>query len=180
MGKQLNSLQKKSLCLNTFLRLALPLWIFINPIQGVIIGVITDGIDYYLLVRHAKLSNSKYQYQDKIFDYYWYVLIIIYAYLHISDYLILKMLICTFIFRTIGHIIYLQKHDERIFLYFPNIFEPIFWIWTFNPSYLNSFTLLPTLIIILFIKISIEYYVHIIHVNPLNQFFHFLGLKTNF
>ncbi len=176
---KLNHLQKKLLIFNSIIRTIFPLWVFINPIQGIIIALITDGYDYYLLCRYGKISNDLYQYQDKILDYYWYVLILIYTYLYIPSIFIQLLLLSTFVFRSLGQLIYMLNHNEGIFLYFPNIQEPIFWLWIIYPSLLDQQLLFISVTVIVLIKIIIEYYVHIIHVNPVNQLLHSLGIKSN-
>lgn len=177
---QITPLQKQALIFNAIVRIFLPLCLFFNPLLGIVVGLITDGYDYYLLVRYAKLPNSLYQYQDKIFDHYWYILIFIYSSLYITNQLVQTTFLLTFIFRSIAHAIYLFTNNESIFYYFPNIQEPIFWIYILFPLFLNQYTLLPTLIFVTTFKLFIEYYIHIIHKNPINQFFQFFNIKTNF
>lgn len=176
----INRRQKYLLLINVFVRTILPLCIFINPFTGIIIGVISDGYDYYLLVRYAKLANTLYQYQDKILDYYWYILILIYSIIYLPIQSIKYIIIITFIFRSIGYLHYLAFNDEKIFLYFPNIQEPIFWLWVIYPTLLDQQVQFISLSIITILKILNEYYIHVIHINPINQILEKIGIKSNF
>jgi hypothetical protein len=168
--------QLLSLYLNILLRTILPLYIFINPLVGIFIAIITDLIDHEILVRWQKMSRHLYQLQDKYLDQFWYFLIIIFLFINQAPPIVNIIVISTFLYRIVGQILFVKSKNELYFLIFPNLMEPYFWLYILYPnSYQNPKSLLNWTIIILTLKLYQEYFIHISKSSLLNNL---LNLKT--
>lgn len=175
---KLNPTQKIAIAVNVVIRTITPLWVFINPWQGAVIALVTDCIDYRPLVRWLHVPQKIYQLQDKLLDYYWYILILLYALHSIRDLVILWLIIFSFIVRSIGQIIFTISKKETVLLFFPNIQEPIFWAWLLSPALLSRQLFPYTILMVLILKLANEYYTHVLKGNPLDQIFQSFHIKT--
>ncbi len=166
----LKTSQLLSLCLNILLRTILPLYLFINPIVGIFIALITDLIDHEILVRWQKISRHFYQLQDKYLDQYWYLLIIIFLYINKAPPIVNIIVISTFLYRIVGQALFIKHKNEIYFLIFPNLMEPYFWLYILSPSsFQNPKSLLNWSILILILKLYQEYFIHISKSSLLNN-----------
>ena len=174
---QLNSPQKKALLTVALIRLLAPLLLFWSLPAGIFAGLLCDGFDYELLHRKLKISHSAYQINDKFFDLYWYCLIIIYL---LSENLAPQLnllFLFLFAYRLIGQIVFFTTLERKNFLFFPNLFEPLFWVWAIFPQKSLSFFIAITLSFILPLKLFNEYYTHVLQKNPRQEIARFLHKK---
>lgn len=107
---------------NAIIRIAaISLLFLINPIIAILISMLLDALDGPAYEYLAKLEKSRYQRDDKILDYLYYVgLLVFIIYHHLPA---LPWLIFLFVYRSIGQFIFFWKKKRVIFVYFPNFFE---------------------------------------------------------
>lgn len=171
MRKQKNPTKKqiKIISFLALLRLFIPLIIFINPIWGAITMLFLDLIDYQIIVGIYKVDRLTYEIYDKLLDYYGYLLILIYLLtnLEITN-IVLQFAIFYFTIRTIGELIFSLNKNEKILLIFPNIFEPYFWIWLYNPALIDTLSenIKLLFLFLLPLKLIHEYIVHFLEWSP--------------
>jgi len=106
------------------LRLTAALYIFWNPLWGMLASFFMDWFDSYLLIQRNGFSRNDYEMLDKQLDQVWSVVMLL-AGLGTPYGMLLLVL---FAFRLLGHAVYLAVKDTRIFLFFPNVFEFAF-LW---------------------------------------------------
>ncbi len=171
MRKQ-NKLTKKQIKILFFLsllRIFFPLVIFTNPVWGAITMFFLDLIDYQIIVGLYKVKRITYELYDKFLDHYGYILVMLYMLINLEiTNIILQFTIFYFIIRTIGEIIFSLIKNEKILIFFPNIFELYFWTWLYNPSLIDTFpeNIKLLLVFLLPCKIIHEYVVHFLEWSP--------------
>lgn len=159
-----------------FLRFLLPLVVFVNPIAGQVISMTLDGPDGYFTFK-AKKPWQWYHKWDKLADYWWYVLILVYSFA--ANLPILPSIIFLFIYRTMGQFITLKKKESWMLIFFPNILENYFIAYLiFGVKMLD--TPLSTYVWVICIAIAIfrEYLLHIKKAYAVNYIFK-LGVDWN-
>lgn len=105
------------------LRFITPLYIFINPGIGTAASVFLDAVDGYFSFK-AKKTWEWYHTLDKLADYWWYILIVVYSY--VTHLPIFGTLLVLFLYRSIGQFISLRKKESWMLIFFPNILENYF------------------------------------------------------
>lgn len=118
------------------LRLAAAMFIFFQPLVGMLASFFMDWFDAYLLIQRAGISRKQYHVLDKNLDQVWSVVMLIAGW-NTPYRMVLAVL---FVYRLLGHAVFLVSHDTRIFLFFPNVFEFAFfwfvallpWVGTFS------------------------------------------------
>lgn len=144
-------------------RFLIPFFVFSFPLFTTITADVLDRLDF-LFAYNAGWSWKKYLIYDKIFDWWWYVFILLYSY---GKYIFLLILVL-FIYRTIGQIITIFTENSKLLILFPNILELYFWLFIFlrfiTPQYefilTGSFSLI-SLLICTVLAVLREYYIHI-------------------
>lgn len=112
------------------LRVIGALFIFFQPLIGIIISYFLDWFDSYLLIQRAGISRAQYHMLDKNLDEFWSVIMLIVGW-HTP---FVGLLAGLFVYRLIGHLVYLATNDTRIFLLFPNVFDFVFlWFVALRP-----------------------------------------------
>lgn len=150
--------------LSSILRLVVPFFFFSFPVATTISMIIFDGNDGYLYC-HAGFKIKKYQIVDKILDTYWYFFIMAYLVSNQTEMILFPLLTLLFFWRLVGQIIFFSTNKRKIFLFFPNLFEPLFWVqlivFKFNfPQFLNPPLFFPVFLTIFLIVTIDEYLLH--------------------
>ena len=133
--------------------------ILFQPLYGMLASFFMDWFDAYLLIQRAGISREAYHTLDKNLDEVW-ALVMLAVGLATPYRIILTIL---FLFRLIGHGIYLMTNDTRVFLFFPNVFEFAFfwfvalapWVGTYSVS-----RFMETLLILTVLKVIQELSLH--------------------
>ena len=106
-------------------RIASAIYIFFNPILGFILSSFFDWFDWYILENRTRVfTTSEYQHWDKNVDWYMYTFMLLAG----VKYGHFNILLVLFLFKLIGHLIYLKTRNRRIFILFPNLLEGAF-VW---------------------------------------------------
>lgn len=152
-----------------FLRFILPFYVFVDPLMGTIVSVFMDGPDGYFSFKAGR-SWQWYHKWDKLADYWWYILIMVYALLHQLP--IVNYLAILFILRSIGQFITLKKKESWMLIFFPNILEN-YWIAfvLFGSNILLPSYFYPVWIICIVIAVVREYLIHIKKAYAANYIF---------
>lgn len=155
-----------------FLRLTTPFLIFINPLLATLIILFLDGMDGFVFNK-AGISLEKYQWTDKLLDLYWYTVILIWSITNPLPSTISQLLIFFYFFRLLGEILFFIKKERKIFLWFPNIFEVLFWFYLLAkilnlPQLLTPPLFWPLLIIAALLKELQEFLIHEINFSSFN------------
>lgn len=103
-------------------RVASAILIFFNHFWGLIIYFIFDWVDSQILLYGAKISRSKYEVRDKYLDWVGHTFMLVSSIG--SPYI--GLLSVLFVFRLIGQIVFSFTKNEKVFLFFPNFFEHMF------------------------------------------------------
>lgn len=157
-----------------FFRLFFAPFIFISVLWAITMSVFLDWMDSELFKR-AGYPYSRYNFYDKLLDYYWYIFII--AYVLLKAVPLKGLFLYLFLLRSIGQGLYFLTKKHFFFFLFPNIFEPLFWIYvlTFLFPSLGLFFTYPNImwlmLILLLIKLFNEYIIHIARVSVYNLVF---------
>ena len=161
-----------ALYLNIIFRIFGPLALFLSAPIGIFLAWVSDKPDGYLTFRLG-WKFKKYHRLDKILDYWWYIIILIYSFRLV----IFPTILVLFLFRSIGQIISLVSAKEKYLLLFPNCLEVFFALYlVFSyllPNYLWLFTSYNKLIIISFcflFALSQEYRINIKKIYVANFF----------
>ena len=135
--------------------------IFVWALPAIILSVFLDLIDADFA--HKVVSKKLYQIIDKNFDLWWFINIIIYSFINYPDYKIYLLIL--FIYRFLGQLIYYISGNRNILLFFPNFFEWVFFLIFFGKNYYPSIiagqTFYLILLVIFFVKIFQEWFLHV-------------------
>lgn len=158
------------------LRVVLPLVIFINPVAGQIVSMALDAPDGYFTFK-SKKSWEWYHRKDKIADYWWYILIVIYTYYaHLP---ILAPIVLLFLYRSVGQFLTLKKQESWLLIFFPNILENYFIAYLiFGNNILDKQFSLYIWSACIVIAVFREYLLHIKKAYAVNYLFK-LGVNWN-
>lgn len=167
------------------LRIASGIYIFFNPVLGLLLFWIFDYFDAYILQYRAKMSWNSYQDLDKKLDWFGYTAMLLVG----IKFGQLNLFLMAFLFRVIGQVIFLFNKRQKIFIFFPNFVEALFiWFVVFRTLNINTNIYglpKPTGLIILFVlSILREYFLHVFWPNYLRKngfprFFRIFGIKKS-
>lgn len=148
-----------------FLRLTTPALVFYDPFWASVLASILDTVDGNAFCR-AGFTSSQYQRIDKFLDFYWYAFALIFLLTRPPTTLLFALFVSFFLLRLLGEILFYVKDDRRIFLFFPNVFEPLFYVYVASQKFnwlnlLQPIQLAVVLLIIIPVKILLEYLLHI-------------------
>ncbi len=122
--------------LTVLLRLGAALSILFLPFAGMVASFFMDWFDAYLLIQRAGISREQYHTLDKNLDQVWSVVMLVAGFT--TPYR--TLLVVLFVYRLVGHAVYVWRDDTRVFLFFPNVFEfAFFWFVALAP-WLASFS----------------------------------------
>lgn len=159
---------RKLVIVSNILRLLSPPFIFVTVVITTIFNFLHDVIDGELYKR-AGYARSTYSIYDKILDYYWYLFILWYIWIHpVPNKMIFIVL---FLYRTIGQLLYLVDERDAYLFFFPNLFELFFFVYVLSlqwPQLTNLFYATPLVIMfIILVPIALlrEYTIHIQRAN---------------
>jgi len=106
--------------LQIFLRVTVPLLIFIYPLPAALFSWVLD-IDAYVCMK-AGYKWKKYHILDKILDYWFFIIIFLYSFrLPIFPYILVL-----FVFRSIGQILSTLTFETKHLVMFPNLLDLYF------------------------------------------------------
>lgn len=147
------------------LRFALPI-LFFKYHSALMVFLITflDLVDAEFAGNHVA-SKAWYQKMDKMLDLYWYAWLLTYVLVFYPSFALL--FVGLFIYRLIGHILVISGKDRKVLMYFPNLFEYLFFLLFFSKTFvsLNFLTqgsmLYVSIVILVIFKFCQEYFLHI-------------------
>jgi len=141
-------------------RLVSPIIILFKPIFGFILVTFFDWIDFSPFLAN-KFNIKAYHFYDKGLDFYSYIFMSIYFLASKTFFVFLILLIA----RLVGDLLFLKKNNRILFLFFPNLIEPLFLALLIQDHYQINFWL--ALIILVTLKLVQEYYLYWTeHVKP--------------
>ncbi|HUS59976.1 MAG TPA: hypothetical protein VMX76_01170 [Nevskiaceae bacterium] len=167
------SLYQKIALADVILRLILGPAIFISVCLAALFTFLLDWVDGEFFKR-AGYPQSQYSFYDKLLDYYWYIFILIYIFLYQVP--SKNIFLFLFLFRSLGQALFFLTKKEFYFIFFPNVFEILFYFYLFTtilpkwqPLMFYPQIAYPLIIITLVVLIR-EYVLHIKKMN-LSGFF---------
>lgn len=116
----------------TIARLLIALYIFINPLWGVIWSMVADWVDSQILIHGIGIRRAEYQLWDKNVDWFAYVVELSVA----TTYGLYLPFFLLLFWRFLGQFMFLKTHKRWTFILFPNYFEAAFvWLVTLYPDW---------------------------------------------
>ncbi len=110
-------------------RIATSIVTIFQPLIGQFLSFCSDILDYPLIYLSG-LTFKKYHQIDKLLDFAHYIFIWITVIFVVKpNSTVLQVLLFLFIFRAVGQLLYLKKHNRRYFIIFPNFFEYYFFFY---------------------------------------------------
>jgi len=153
------------------LRILVAPLIFIWPLTSIILSVFFDLIDADFA--HKVTSKKLYQIIDKNLDLWWFINIMTYSYINYPDYKIYLLIL--FVYRFIGQLIYYVSGKREVLIFFPNFFEWVFFLIflgkNYYPSVIVGQTFYLILLVIFFVKIFQEWFLHVADLSIREDFF---------
>ena len=153
------------------LRILVAPLIFIWPLLSIIVSFFLDLIDADFA--HKVVSKKLYQIIDKNLDLWWFINVMIYSYIKYPDYKIYLLIL--FAYRFLGQLIYYISGNRNILLFFPNFFEWVFFLIflgkNYYPSVIAGQTFYSILLVIFFVKIFHEWFLHVADLSIREDFF---------
>ena len=104
------------------LRTLSAIFIYFSHLWGFVAFVFVDWIDSQTLIYLVGLRRNEYELLDKYIDWMGYLVMLTVSFNSHFFYLLLLLSI----YRLIGQVIFVFIQNEKIFLYFPNFFETMF------------------------------------------------------
>lgn len=115
----------------TTVRLLIALYIFINPLWGVLWSIVADWLDSQVLLHGIGITPPQYHIWDKNVDWFAYVVELSVA----SSYGLYLPFFLLLFWRFIGQFMFMHTHKRWMFVLFPNYFEVVFlWLVLFYPQ----------------------------------------------
>lgn len=115
----------------TIPRLLIALYIFVNPLWGVIASMVADWVDSQILLHGIRMTRPQYQLWDKNVDWAAYVVELSVA----ASYGLYLPFFLLLFWRFVGQFMFLSTHKRWVFVFFPNYFEIAFlWLVLFFPD----------------------------------------------
>jgi len=112
-----------------------PLLLLLSPQVALLFSFFLDAIDGDLLETFVGLKRMTYQKYDKLLDSWWLFFVMIYLLQvdapHLGWYLFL------FLYRMFGVLIMMVRDEEWLLFVFPNVFESVFAVFLFFPSWIE-------------------------------------------
>lgn len=115
----------------TIARLLIALYIFINPLWGVIWSIVADIADSLVLLHGIGITRPQYHLWDKNVDWFAYVVELSVA----ASYGLYLPFFLLLFWRFLGQFMFMHTHKKWMFVLFPNYFEMVFlWLVIFYPN----------------------------------------------
>jgi len=111
------------------LRVLTPFLIFFQPLTAIILVTFLDIVDVEFASRRA-VSLDEYECFDKILDFWWYSIAMIYAWTYIPEFAV--FLLGLYLFRLLGFTIFILTGKRRVLFLFPGFFENVFFVIFFG------------------------------------------------
>jgi hypothetical protein len=162
--------------ISIFLRIIAPFLIFKSPIVACFVVLFLDQVDGSFWYQRSIL-RSQYNLIDKSLDFLWYSVSLVYAYSNLPFFTLLLLL---FLVRTVGQTMFYITKNGRSFIYFPNIYEVVFFFilagkFLYIPyEYYLAPRFYFALIILSILKIAQEFFIHQSPVTFISKFPEFL------
>lgn len=136
--------------ITVLLRIAAMSLIPFDPLGGMLASFFMDWFDAYLLIQRARISRAEYHTLDKNLDQLWSVVMLAVGWGTPYRWVLAGL----YLYRLVGHAVYLAVHDTRVFLFFPNVFEFAFfwfvalapWLGPYNISHFRTVTVVLTVV----------------------------------
>lgn len=106
------------------IRVSFALYMFISPIWGYLLTVIWDYLDAVVLLHIEHVSRKQYHYVDKNLDFVYFTVMLIIGFTTSAR----VPLLVLFLYRLIGHVLFMRTGADVYFVLFPNFFEIVF-VW---------------------------------------------------
>jgi hypothetical protein len=157
------------------LRIVTPLFIFKFPLPATLASMILD-LDAYIAQR-AGLRWREYHRIDKILDFWFYIIILLYS----LDKPIVPYITGLFIFRSIGQFLSIKTYNTKYLIYFPQAVDLYFLVYLFSLriAFLKPVLVgeenIKLLLILLALGLAAEFWIHIFHFSLAG----FLGSKIS-
>lgn len=130
---QLTFLKHPVVWIVTIARLLIALYIFINPLWGVVWSMVADWVDFQILIHGVGITRSQYQLWDKNVDWFAYVVEFSVA----TSYGLYLPFFFLLFWRFLGQFMFMRTHKRWMFVFFPNYFEvAFFWLVTLYPQWI--------------------------------------------
>lgn len=121
------------LLLFSVFRLIAPALLFGNVIWGIIINYAIDAVDGDILYGLG-ISRRMYQVYDKVMDFWLYAVLVYYGHLHAAASWLFWLFVASFVYRTVGDLLFISTGDETTLVYFPSLVIPLFLALHFYPE----------------------------------------------
>ncbi len=142
-------------------RILVPFLIFVNPFWIGILLMALDGFDYVCIMNSKLFNKKEYQMIDKILDIY-YLTFMWFVSLNWG----VTILIWLYLFRLVGFLGYLITGKRVVFAAFPNLFEPMFNVYSWGFVYSSAFlgflsqNMIYVFGVVFVVKMVQEFYLH--------------------
>lgn len=128
---QLTFLKHPVVWIVTIARLLIALYIFVNPLWGVIWSMVADWVDSQILLHGVGITRPQYHLWDKNVDWFAYVVELSVA----ASYGLYLPFFLLLFWRFIGQFMFMRTQKRWMFVFFPNYFEVAFlWLVIFYPQ----------------------------------------------
>jgi hypothetical protein len=158
-----------------FIRLLGPTIIWRYPLFGSLLAIVLDYFDLNILTYLEPNSLDKYQYLDKILDFYYLGFEAYFALFFWKNIIAKSTALTLFLDRSIGVILFALTGYEPILVLFPNVFEYFFIFYLlqlklFKKDHLQSLKKSILIVILLAMpKIAHEYLLHVNTTHPWSE-----------
>lgn len=115
-------------------------FLFFHPFTAYSINALLDMADGPIYKHILKINPIKAQIVDKILDLWLYSVAVAFATVNFQPQQA-TILILLYLYRLIGQIVFFSTKNKRVFVYFPNIFENMFFFFTFLDLTSSSYLL---------------------------------------
>jgi hypothetical protein len=171
--------KKQQYYLIIVLRFITPFSIFEFPLFAIISSLFLDNIDTEFASRGIKTKTQN-QLIDKIFDTWWYTVVLVYSYFSLNEYFWLLLIL--YLYRLIGAIVLWSRKDRSLLMLFPNMYENFFFLFFFATHFESLRFLIIgvnfyySIFIIALAKLIQEYWLHVAQLSIREDIF---KLKRN-
>lgn len=153
-------ISKPLVILVSIFRVGSAVLILFNPFWGLLLSWFWDIFDSPIFLHIVGMPVSAYEYLDKNLDWFEYLSMLVVG----ARYEFSPLLTALFVFKLIGHILFLKNRDIKYFVYFPNFFEVGF-VWLVVLKSINLNLNIYWLFVFLLLAMLREIYLHIIFPN---------------
>lgn len=140
------------------------------PLAGMLISFVFDWVDAAVIIHGARYSREEYHAIDKSVDHVWSAVMLVVAWQ--TPYRMALLIL--FFWRIFGYIVYLYTDNTQVYIWFPNVFEFVFfWAIALSPALGEPYRSAPlagVIAISLFFKEIQEYALHVWWAGRVKQY----------